>query len=188
MSRPRALAAIAADTARIGFAMGSDPTVGALLRTLAAARPGAAALELGAGTGLATCWLLDGLDASSSLTALELDPDACAVLVRHLGDDPRLSIVAEDGDVWIGANGHRRFDLIFADAMPGKYRHLDETLAMLAPGGLYVVDDMSAQPNWPDGHGAVAQQLRTRLETHDELVSVSLDVASGVIIAARRSS
>jgi predicted O-methyltransferase YrrM len=188
VSTPPSLAAIAADTARIGFGMGSDAEVGALLRTLAAARPGAAALELGAGTGLATCWLLDGLDATSSLTALELDPDACAVLGRHLGGDPRLSILAEDGDIWIGQNAQRRFDLIFADAMPGKYRHLDETVAMLAPGGLYVVDDMSPHPNWPDGHGVVAEDLRRKLETHEGLASVSLDVASGVIIAARRSS
>lgn len=186
MSRPPTLAAIVADTARIGFVMGSDPTVGALLRTLAAARPCAAVLELGAGTGLATAWLLDGLDANSSVTAVELDSTAGAVLVRHLGHDPRLRVVAEDGDAWIGANSRRRFDLIFADAMPGKYRRLDETLAMLAPGGLYVVDDMLPQPNWPDGHGALAQELRTRLEAHDDLASVSLDVASGVIVAARR--
>ena len=44
------------------------------------------------------------------------------------------------------------FDLIFADAIPGKYEHLNETLALLRRGGLYVVDDMLPQPTWPKDH------------------------------------
>ena len=44
------------------------------------------------------------------------------------------------------------FDLIFANAIPGKYEHLDETLALLRCGGLYVVDDMLPQPTWQKDH------------------------------------
>ena len=29
---------------------------------------------------------------------------------------------------------------------------LDEVLDMISPGGLYIVDDMIPQENWPDGH------------------------------------
>jgi len=39
--------------------MPSDVMVGALLRLLAAAKPGGRMLELGTGTGLATAWVLD---------------------------------------------------------------------------------------------------------------------------------
>lgn len=49
------------------------------------------------------------------------------------------------------------FDLIFADAIPGKYEHLDETLALLRRGGLYVVDDMLPQPTGrPKDHASRA--------------------------------
>jgi hypothetical protein len=30
---------------------------------------------------------------------------------------------------------------------------------MLKPGGLYVIDDMLPQPNWPEGHAAKAEVL-----------------------------
>jgi len=32
-----------------------------------------------------------------------------------------------------------------------KYTHLDDALALLKEGGLYVIDDMSPQANWPAG-------------------------------------
>jgi predicted O-methyltransferase YrrM len=45
--------------------MGSDLLTGSLLRLLATAKPSGSILELGTGTGLATAWLLDGMEAQS---------------------------------------------------------------------------------------------------------------------------
>ncbi len=55
---------IIADTRKIGFQAWCSPPVGALLRVMAALKPGGRPLEIGTGTGLGTCWLLDGMDAA----------------------------------------------------------------------------------------------------------------------------
>ena len=70
---PPQLGAIEADTEGLGFALGSDPWTGSLLRTLAASKPRGSLLELGTGTGLATCWLLEGMDRQSTLLSVDND-------------------------------------------------------------------------------------------------------------------
>ena len=50
------------------------------------------------------------------------------------------------------ADQGQRFDLIFADAWPGKFTHLDLALSILAPGAFYVVDDLLPQATWPADH------------------------------------
>ena len=50
------------------------------------------------GTGLSTAWILDGMDANSHLTTVDLEPIFLEILDRHLGLDPRLTVVCGDGD------------------------------------------------------------------------------------------
>src|SRR5688572_5918737 len=107
----------------IDFAMNSDVLTGALLRTLAASKPGGAALELGTGCGLGTCWLLDGLDASSSLVSVDIDARVQSVAAAELGGDPRLTLVLRDGGEFL-ETCDQHFDVIYADALPGKYTDL----------------------------------------------------------------
>ena len=78
---PKLLAGIIADTKAAGFPMASEALVGALLRTLAASKPGGRLLEIGTGTGLATVWLLDGMDARAHLTSIEADGRWAAIAV-----------------------------------------------------------------------------------------------------------
>jgi hypothetical protein len=63
--RPTALEAILRETANVGFSMPSEPQTGSFLRTLAASKPAGRFLELGTGTGVATAWLLAGMDHAS---------------------------------------------------------------------------------------------------------------------------
>src|SRR5215470_13418948 len=93
LDEPKSIAAIRAETCAVGFTMASDPRVCSLLRTLAAAKPSGRFLELGAGTGLATAWLLDGMDAASCLTTVDNDEALLSIVRRHLGMDARLNIV-----------------------------------------------------------------------------------------------
>ena len=44
-------------------------------------------------------------------------------------------------------NAHARFDLIYADAWPGKFTHLDRALSLLTRGGIYFIDDLLPQPS-----------------------------------------
>ena len=182
---PAAWASIQARTAALGFDMPSEADTGALLRLLAASKPGGRMLELGTGTGLATAWLLAGLDASASLVSVDVDPVVQDV-ARELLRDERLRFVLADGLDYIHAQSPESFDLIFADAWPGKYEALDETLALLKRGGLYVIDDMLPQPNWPEGHQTRVDDLVVRLSNHPDLVVTRLSWASGLIVAARR--
>lgn len=170
----------------LGFEMPSEAGTGAMLRLLAAAKAGGRFLELGTGTGLATAWLLDGMGPDASLVSIDTDMGVQAVARAVLAGDPRVTFVIEDGLDYVRAQRPASFDLIFADAWPGKYEGLDETLALLGPGGLYVVDDMSPQPNWPPGHPPRVDALVTRLKSHPDLATVALDWASGLVIAAKR--
>lgn len=186
LREPPAIPALWADTRAAGFHMASDPLTCALLRTLAAAKPAAHFLELGSGTGLSTAWLLDGMDARSQLTTVDNDEHLLAVLRRHVGHDPRLRVVCADGDAFLRSLEAASFDFIFADTWSGKYRLLDEALALLKPGGLYVIDDMLPQPNWPEGHADKAAELIATLEDLAGFQVTKLSWASGLVIAAKR--
>ena len=132
-----------------GFTMASDVLTCSLLRTLAATKPSGKFLELGTGTGLSTSWILDGMDYDSLLISIDNDPVFLEIAERFLGKDNRLSLVTTDGGEWIDGSKQQKFDYIFADTWHGKYLLLDEVLSMLNKGGLYIIDDMLPQPNWP---------------------------------------
>ena len=183
---PDAYPKIEAATQASGFTMPSDPQTCALLRTLAAARPGGHFLELGTGTGLATAWILDGMDDKATLVSFDYDPTLLAIARQFLGEDKRLTLVEADGEAWVKANAGQRFDYIFADTWHGKYLLLDEVLTMLNPGGFYIVDDMLPQPNWPEGHAEKAADFVTVLESRNDLLLTKLHWATGVIIAVKK--
>jgi predicted O-methyltransferase YrrM len=181
--------AIRADSEALGFDMPSEASVGALLRTLTASKPFANCLELGTGTGLATCWLLDGLAEQGSVVTVDNDEQLLSIARQHLSTDKRVNIVCQDGDdflreaVW----NKDRYDLIFADTWSGKYRMLDEALSLLLPGGLYVIDDMLPQSNWPEGHADKVDALMVELTQRADLHVCVMDWSCGVVLGARRT-
>lgn len=183
---PAGWRAIAARTAAMGFGMPSDADTGALLKTLAAGKPGGRLLELGTGTGLATACLLAGMDEAARLVTVDSDETVIAVAREHLGGDPRVRFITGDGLDFIRGQPPGSFDLIFADAWPGKYEGLDECLALLRPGGLWIGDDMLPQPNWPQGHPPRVDALVERLAADPALSLVRLAWGSGFVLAARR--
>ena len=169
-----------------GFTMASDVLTCSLLRTLAATKPSGKFLELGTGTGLSTSWILDGMDYDSSLISIDNDPVFLEIAARFLGKDNRLSLITTDGGEWIDGNKQQKFDYIFADTWHGKYFLLDEVLCMLNKGGLYIIDDMLPQPNWPEGHQEKAIKLINYLETRNDLLLTKQDWATGIIIAVKK--
>jgi len=105
-----------------------------------------------------------------------------------LGHDSRLTLVTEDGEVFLRRQPAQSFDLVFADAMPGKYQALDDALAVIKPGGFYIIDDMLPQPNWPEGHAEKIPTLMRRLAGSGEFRLVPLVWATGVVIAVKASA
>jgi predicted O-methyltransferase YrrM len=184
--QPAALAGIVADTAAISFSMISEPKVGALLAALAASKPAGRLLELGTGTGHGTAWLLHGMDAASVLDTVDTDEQVVAVARRHLGGDPRVTFHIGDGAAFLTSRPGS-YDVIYADAWPGKFSHLDDALACLRPGGIYVIDDLLPQPNWPDGHAPKVPALIDDIERRPGFTTVRLAWASGLMIVVKKA-
>ena len=185
-SVPRIIETLEAKCEEIGFAMPSDQYIGSLLRTLVLSKPGGRFLELGTGIGLSLAWMVDGLADSSSVISVDNDPKLITIAKTIFKDFDNVELVCEDGSVWIKENADQRFDLIFADAWPGKYSDLDETLDLLKSGGLYVIDDMSEQETWPDGHIDNVHSLVKILKDKSELTLTMLDWSTGIILAVKR--
>lgn len=182
---PEHLESIESDTYESGFSMPSERKTGSLLKTMAASKPGGKFLELGTGTGLSTAWLLSGMDANSSLLSVDNQEEIQKIARTHLDYDSRVTFLCEDGAEVIEHQEPATFDLIFADAWPGKYNLLDKTLSLLKMGGLYIIDDMSPQPNWPEGHDAKAAELLTKLNKYDHLSVCRMQWATGIVICSR---
>ncbi|MEX2301827.1 MAG: class I SAM-dependent methyltransferase [Bryobacterales bacterium] len=186
---PPSAEAILAATKAIGFTMASEPKTGSLLRTLAATKPAGQLLELGTGTGYATAWLLDGMDAASALTTVESEARFQGIAKKHLDeDDPRVHFVQTDAADYLSGAESSRFDLIFADTWAGKFTHLNEAIALLKPGGLYVIDDMLPQPSWPEDHGKKVALALEELAARADVLVTRLNWATGIILAVKTKS
>jgi predicted O-methyltransferase YrrM len=182
---PRLLAAVMADTRQLGFMNWCWPQVGALLRLMASMKPGGRMLEIGTGTGVGTCWLLDGMDAAAKLTTVDINAKVQAIAQAHLSGDPRLTILCEDGGEVIQREQPGSLDLIFSDGAAGKRTLLDETLALLRPGGLYICDDAKPHPMWPPEHAARIPLLMEKLAERKDFQRLYIDWSSGVVVMVK---
>jgi predicted O-methyltransferase YrrM len=185
-SLPHAYLLIDAETRESGFTMASDVMTCSLLRTLAASKRRSKFLELGTGTGLSTSWILDGMDEESTLVSIDNDDKFLDIARKFLEKDSRLQLISTDGAEWVNHHAGQKFDYIFADTWHGKYLLLEEVLAMLNPGGFYIIDDMLPQPNWPEGHDLKATNLLNYLDSRSDLHLTRQCWASGLVIAVKK--
>lgn len=183
--KPQKLDDLLNDTKSLGFNMVSEPKVGMLLRFLAASKPNGQFLELGTGTGYGTAWILDGMDRTSTLDSVDNNPAALQIARNHLGNDPRLTFFIEDGNDYLNRMTEEKYDLIFADAYPGKYENLHLSLGLLKKGGILVLDDMLPQPNWPENHEPKVLALLAHFETLENYKVVKMDWATGLVLVVR---
>jgi predicted O-methyltransferase YrrM len=128
------------------------------------------------------------MDERSTLISVDNDGAVQAVARDSLGADNRLTLVTTGGLDFLRNERAESFDLVFGDAMPGKYEGLDQALAVVRVGGFYVIDDMLPQPNWPEGHADKVPILIQRLAANRNFEILPLVWASGVVVAVRRRS
>lgn len=185
---PKIHAEIVRKSEEIGFTMPSDLYVGSLLKTLVSSKPKGHFLEIGTGIGLSLSWMIDGMDAASRLISVDNDPVLIAIANTYFGKDERVSLICQDGGDWLHTYKGEKFDLIFADAWPGKYSAIELVLDLLHVGGFYVIDDMSQQPNWPDGHEAHVEQLMAFLEGRSDFQITKMNWSTGLIVAVKISA
>ncbi|PXX53955.1 putative O-methyltransferase YrrM [Nocardia tenerifensis] len=170
------LAAAAAD-----YQCSCTNRIGAMLRMLAATKPGGVILELGTGAGVAAAWLLDGMNPDACLHTVEWDSVSSARARHVLRDDTRATVHCIDAQTYIDTYDGPLFDLIFADCA----HPLGPVVDLLAPGGLYVVDDLMQQTSWEPGEQARVDQLVRELRADPRLHVMSMRWDSGLLIAAR---
>ncbi|MFT7120092.1 MAG: putative O-methyltransferase YrrM [Neolewinella sp.] len=182
---PRLYPRILAKSEEIGFTMPSDIYIGTFLKTLISSKPGGHFLELGTGIGLSLAWMVDGLQGAASLITVDNDPELSAFAEELFNQDGRVSIVCQDGTAWINGYAGPDFDLVFADAWPGKYSETKEILSKIKIGGFYVIDDMTAQPNWPAGHEDNVSWLVNHLENRDDFVLTKMGWSTGLMVVVR---
>lgn len=185
---PASLPGLRAAAREQGFTMSCEERTGSMLALLAAARPGGRFLELGTGVGEGSAWLLSGMDSASRLVTVELDEPVQRVAREQLRSDSRVTFVTADGGEWLQNYDGEPFDLVFADTWPGKFTHLERALELVAPGGTYLIDDLLAQPGWPEGHGASVERLLSDLEQREDFRSVRIAWATGLLMAVRSAS
>ena len=171
-------------TRGLSFNMNSDKYTGSLLKTLVASKIGGRILELGTGGGLATSWILEGLDLQAKLLTVENNAALLGIAKQQL-KDPRVEFILADAYAWLKQYDGDKFDLIFADAMPGKYDLFEETLGLLKSGGFYIIDDMLPQPNWPAGHAEKVDGFIEMLELRNDLTLTKMNWSTGIIIVVK---
>lgn len=185
LDKPKIHSEIERKCIEIGFTMPSDLYIGSLLKTLIASKPKGNFLELGTGIGLSLSWMVDGMDNESVLITVDNDQELIAIAEEYFGDDLRIQILCEDASNWIKTYTGTKFDLIFADAWPGKYSEIDEVLNLVKVGGFYVIDDMTAQPNWPEGHQENVNRLVSYLEKRKDFNLTKMNWSTGLIVAVK---
>jgi predicted O-methyltransferase YrrM len=134
---------------------------------------------------LATAWIVSGVDEKSSLLAIENNEILIDVANKNIIDS-RVEFTLADAYEWISNYALQKFDFIFADVMPGKYDLFDETIALLNSGGLYIIDNMQPQPNWPLGHGEKVSLFVKALESRSDLLLTKMNWSTGIIIISKR--
>jgi predicted O-methyltransferase YrrM len=76
-------------------------------------------------------------------------------------------------------------DLVFADGGVGKHVMLDETLALLRPGGIYICDDMKPHPMWPPEHAVKIPPLMEALARRQDFRRTYIDWSSSVVVMVK---
>ncbi|MGW5441397.1 O-methyltransferase [Nocardia asteroides] len=170
-----------------GFQMSCTDRTGALLRTLAAMKPGGRVLELGTGVGVGAAWLLDGMDSTAELVTVEADPQVAAVAADVVGSDHRVTTRTLDAAEFLANYCGAPFDLAFVDSRPGKFHDRDQLLSRLAPGGIWIVDDLLPQHTWPDDHQSRVDQLLAEIGNEPTLLLSVLDWDTGLIVGTKRA-
>lgn len=169
----------------IEFSMPSDLKTGSFLRTLCAAKPNGTFLEIGTGTGLSLTWIAEGANAGSTITSIDNNAEFQQIARDIYHEDKRISMICIDGLEWIKSQNEEAYDLIFADAWPGKFEGLEKTLSLVKLGGFYLIDDLLPQPNWWEGHQLNVDTLVEFLEKRGDFVHTTFNWSTGLMLLTR---
>ena len=165
--------------ADLGFTHSCSRETGRLLHVLAGMCGRSRVGETGTGAGVGASWIVSALHPSVLFFTADVDERLAAAAAQHFAADENVHVLAGSWhDVLVP---HAPFDLLFHD---GSKRRPDvdgeETVALLAPGGTIVMDDLTPGRPGPDpirefwlGHRALTA------------IEVQLSAREAAIVAVR---
>ena len=176
---PPLVARAAELAATLEFESSCSPETGRLLHVLAGMRGRERVGETGTGVGYGAAWIVSALDPSVPFFSAELDEARAAAAAELFHDDEHVRVLAGDWHDVLAP--HAPFDLLFHDGSKREpERDGEETLRLLAPRGLIVMDDLTATRSSPDG-------VRDFWLEHPDVAATELQVSpeEAVIVAVR---
>ncbi|GIH08212.1 hypothetical protein Rhe02_62790 [Rhizocola hellebori] len=168
--------------------LSSEPRTGALLRTLAASKPGGRILEVGCGLGVGSGWILAGMDEDARLIGLEVHAKIANICRDLLAVDSRAEVITTDATKWLEEYTGPPFDMIFVDTTDAKFNRRDVLLAHMAPGALLIGDDLLPNDTWTEQHPERVDRFRNEIVTEPDLVVTLMDWASGLMVGTYRKA
>jgi predicted O-methyltransferase YrrM len=133
------------------FEGSSIPEVGRLLMALVAQRPRGRVAEIGTACGVGAAWIASALGPEASLVTVETDAERAGAVDRLFAGQPNVRVLHGDWHELLPSEGP--FDLLFFDG--GQWKSGDvpaeseEALALVAPGGAVLIDDLTPEALWP---------------------------------------
>jgi predicted O-methyltransferase YrrM len=170
---------------RMDFKISSIPEVGRLLQGLAGNIANGVIGETGTGCGAGSAWIISGMQPTSRLATVEIDPHRAAA-ARELFAEYE-NVVVINGD-WKELGYQGPFDMMFLDG-GGKRDEQQVAFEMLKPGGFVLLDDMTPESHWleewrrPD----FVDEVREWWFGHPELATIEIltSDSTSAIIAIR---
>jgi caffeoyl-CoA O-methyltransferase len=170
----------------------SGPVQGGFLQMLVAVSRARRVLELGTYTGFTALMMAEGLPPDGELVTCESDALRAAVAQRYFDRSPyggRVRLVVRPAAEAL-ALLDPGFDLIFMDigaaAAAAVY---EKCLALLAPNGLIVIDNVLARGTVLDRgseRGRAADALNKRIAADERVTQVMLTVRDGLMVLRRK--
>lgn len=183
---PSGVADLSSKSVAAGFGAGPGLQVGALLRCLANTKPGGRFLELDSGCGLATAWILDGMDADSLLVAVENSSQALGLARESLGQDQRLRLENRQPRLVLDEQLEQSIDFLFAGGDEGKFARLHTALGALKPGGFYIANGLIPSEAWDEKKEKQVSNFVEQMEARPDLTLCNLELVGGLLIATKK--
>ena len=125
------------------------------------------------------------MDQDTKLLTVENNA-ALVEIARQQLSDPRIEFILADGYDWLKNYKGEKFDLIFADAMPGKYDLFEETIALLKPADFILLTTCCHSRTGLQDMQKRLMILLHMLESRKDLVLTKMNWSTGIIIAVKK--
>jgi predicted O-methyltransferase YrrM len=172
------------------------PGTGSALRTIAAMSRPRSVVEIGAGAGVGSLYLLDGMPRGAVLTAIDPEMENLRAAKEAYADAgiraQRIRTIAGRPLDVLGRLTDAAYDLVVVPAADrDAAAHVDEALRLLRDGGVLALanvlwHDRIADPGATDAVTRRVRELVVRLQTRDDLVSSLLTAGDGLLVSVVR--